>query len=112
MKVKIATLIILLFTHVLAYLLGSNEMYMAADVHKDGTESIMYPHFYNKAKALRLEREYSFALLEGLHRFYSNDDNDAWFDLFVPTKEYQRIDSLNGGDWEYFYDYETTPLSY
>ena len=82
---------------------GSHEIVLSSD----GSCFI-----YDTREALRYEREYAGALLEGLHRFYSNDDNDAWFELFVPTPEYQRIDSINGGDWEDFYEYETPLLSY
>lgn len=96
----------------LGYYLGSHEIYMAADVSADGTETAFYPHAYSIRESLSFERQYANALMEGLHRFYSNDDNDAWFDLFVKTPEYQKIDSLNGGDWEDFYHYETPMLDY
>ena len=102
----------LIATNAATYYVASHHIYMASDVRPDGSESVMYPHSYNLGDALKSEREYANALMEGLHRFYSNDDNDAWFDLFMPTKEYQRIDSLNGGDWEDFYMYETEPLNY
>ncbi len=48
--------------------------------------------------------------MEGLHRFYEDDDNDLWFNGFVLTEEYQKIDSLNGGDWEDFYYYASAPV--
>ena len=100
----------LIIAFVLGHISGSYEIYMAADVQENGHTSIMYPHFYNKSKTLKEEREYANALLEGLHRFYSSDDNDFWFDSFMHTKEYAKIDSLNGGDWEDFYYYETPQL--
>lgn len=106
--IKIISLI--LVAYFVGYFFGSNNIYMAADVYSNGTQSVMYPHFYNIKKALKFESEYSNALLEGLHRFYSNDDNDFWFESFVGTKEYQKIDSLNQGDWEDFYYYETPML--
>lgn len=83
---------------------------MASDVDKNGKVSIKYPHWYNTSEALAFQREYSYALLEGLHRWYSNDDNELWHEGFMKTKEYQKIDSLNGGDWEDFYYYETPQL--
>lgn len=85
---------------------------MASDVREDGSETVFYPHFYNTKEALSYEREYANALLEGLHRFYSNDDNDFWFDVFMKTPEYKKIDSLNFGNWEDFYYYETPMLGY
>lgn len=97
-------------TNVLSYYLGSHWFYMAADVHQDGTESIMYPHFFNLRESWVAEKQLANALFEGLHSFYSNDDNDAWFEKFVPTKEYQKIDSLLNSDWEDFYYYETPML--
>jgi hypothetical protein len=97
-------------TNIASYFLGSHWFYMAADVHQDGTESIMYPHFFDLRESWVAEKQLANALFEGLHRFYSNDDNDTWFEEFVPTKEYQKIDSLLNSDWEDFYYYETPML--
>jgi hypothetical protein len=83
---------------------------MAADVSTTGEESSWYPHAIDVRKGYFEQVEYASALLEGLHRFYSNDDNDLWFESFMRTKEYEVIDSLNGGDWEDFYYYETPQL--
>ena len=112
MKTTIMTLAGLIAGLLVGVFVGSHDIYMAADVRPDGTESMWYPHVSNVREELAFEREYANALFEGLHRFYSNDDNDAWFDLFVPTPEYHKIDSLNGGDWEDFYFYETPKLEY
>ena len=101
---------IIIASNVCSYYVGSHDIYMAADVYKDGSTSISYPHSYPLKEALYFERKYANALREGLHRFYSNDDNDLWFSGFMHTKEYQKIDSLCGGDWEDFYYYETEPL--
>lgn len=106
MKTIIYTIIALL----IGYYVGSHEIYMASDVKSDGSVSIVYPHAYNVKEALSFEREYANALMEGLHRFYSNDDNDFWFESFMRTPEYRKIDTLNGGDWEDFYYYETPRL--
>lgn len=83
---------------------------MAADGRKDGTTTIMYPHYFNIKEAMLNDRQLIVALFDGLHRFYSNDDNDAWFEEFMKTKEYAKIDSLLQGDWEDFYYYETPKL--
>lgn len=109
MKKLIYVLIIAFFSCV-SYTLGSREIYLAADCRPDGTESIWYPHSYNVKEALSKERELCNALFEALHRFYSNDDNDLWFEEFVPTKEYQKLDSLLNSDWEDFYYYTTPKL--
>lgn len=85
---------------------------MASDVREDGSRTIKYPHCFSIREAWKYEASYAGALLEGLHRFYSNDDNDFWFDVFMQTPEYQRIDSINGGDWEDCYYYETPILDY
>lgn len=105
-------LLIITVALLLGYYLGGHEIYMAADVSADGTETAFYPHAYSIRESLSFERQYANALMEGLHRFYSNDDNDLWFDVFMQTPEYHKIDSLNGGDWEDFYHYETDILSY
>lgn len=107
---KIIYLAILVIACGISYYMGSHDVYMAKDVNKDGSESIWYPHFENMKSSLKFEREYANALFEGLHRFYSNDDNDFWFSSFMKTREYQKIDSLNQGDWEDFYYYETPIL--
>lgn len=101
---------IILASNYASYYIGSHDIYMAADVRKDGTCSISYPHSYPLKEALYFERQYANALFEGLHRFYSNPDNDMWFNSFMKTKEYQKIDSLCEGDWEDFYYYETPVL--
>jgi len=107
---KLFYIITLCIVSFVSYFIGANDIYMAKDCHKDGTESIWYPHYYNKSEALKFEREYANALFEGLHRFYSNDDNEIWFTSFMKTKEYAKIDSLNNHDWEDFYHYETPKL--
>ena len=107
---KFLYIVILIVVSFASYFCGANDIYMAKDCHADGSESIWYPHFYNKSEALFQERQYANALFEGLHRFYSNDDNELWFEGFMKTKEYQKIDSLNHGDWEDFYYYETPKL--
>ena len=111
-KTITAAIVLLLVTNMVSYFIGSHEIFMAQDVNKDGTTSMTYPHFYNTKEALKFEREYANALMEGLHRFYSNDDNDFWFDVFMETPEYHKIDSLNHGDWEDFYLYTTPIMDY
>ena len=107
---KFIYIIILAICCMASYYIGSHDIYMARDCHPDGSESIWYPHSEDIRTSLKFEREYANALFEGLHRFYSNDDNDFWFESFVHTKEYAKIDSLNQGDWEDFYYYETPLL--
>ena len=109
-KTYIILIAIILISNLCSFVFGRYEIYMAADVKPSGTISAKYPHFYNLKEALYLEKEYANALFEGLHRFYGNDDNELWFEGFMKTKEYLKIDSLNGGDWEDFYYYETPPL--
>lgn len=105
-------MVVIFVAYLLGLYVGSHHIYMAADVRKDGSLSMWYPHAYNEVEALRHERELANALFEGLHRFYSNDDNDLWFESFMRTKEYHKIDSLLNGDWEDFYYYETHPLEF
>lgn len=101
---------IMIISNLTSYIFGRYDVYMAKDVRPNGSESIWYPHFEDTREALLFEREYANALFEGLHRWYSNDDNDIWFDGFMKTKEYAKIDSLNQGDWEDFYYYESPIL--
>lgn len=107
---KIIYSAILILACMASYYVGSHDIYMAKDCNPDGSESIWYPHSYSLRESLKFEREYANALFEGLHRWYSNDDNDMWFESFMHTKEYAKIDSLNQGDWEDFYYYESAPL--
>lgn len=51
---------------------------------------------------LRVEQEYSTALLEGLH-WYMMRDTRLWNKTFKKTKEYNKIDSLIDGRWDDFY---------
>ena len=107
---KLLYILILFACCSLSYYMGSHWIYMAADVHSDDSESIMYPHSFDLREAYLAEKEIANALFEGLHRFYSNDDHDDWFTGFAKTKEYAKIDSLLNGNWEDFYYYETPPL--
>lgn len=109
-KTYIILIAIILISNLCSFVFGRYEIYMAADVRPSGAISAKYPHFYNIKEALYLEKEYANALFEGLHRFYGSDDNELWFEGFMKTKEYLKIDSLNGGDWEDFYYYETPML--
>ena len=112
-KVKIIAIIVaLIVSNMVSYWFGSHTVFLAKDVYEDGSMSISYPHWFNTQRALDYERSYACALMEGLHRFYSNDDNDFWFDVFMETPEYQKIDSINGGDWEDFYYYSTPIMDY
>ena len=112
MKKKTYAIIIaiVIISNLTSYIFGRYDVYMAKDVRPNGSESIWYPHFEDTRASLAFERQYANALMEGLHRFYSNDDNDFWFSSFMKTKEYQKIDSLNNSDWEDFYYYETPIL--
>ena len=112
MKKKTYAIIIaiVIISNLTSYIFGRYDVYMAKDVRPNGSESIWYPHFEDTRASLAFERQYANALMEGLHRFYSNDDNDFWFESFMLTKEYAKIDSLNNGDWEDFYMYETPQL--
>lgn len=73
-------------------------------------EDTIQPVVIDYRKAYFAEKEIASAALELLHRWYSNDDNDYWFDVVMKTKEYQRLDSALCGDWEDFYFYETPLL--
>ena len=90
----IKTIIAVVIAFLLGHFIGANDIYMAADVHEDGTESIWYPHYASKA-TLMSEKEFSEALREGLEYFYNGSE---WSE-FAETKQYARIDSLIGGDW-------------
>lgn len=86
------------------YFLGSHDVIL--------TEDGGLPIVYDVRDALDYEREYADALLCGLHRWYASIDNEIWFDEFMQTDEYKRINKINGGDWEDFYLYESEPLTY
>ena len=109
-KTYIIIAVIVVLSNCLSYFIGSHDIYMAADVRPDGTSSMSYPHYYSLRESLAVERQLANALFMGLHRFYSNDDNEEWFEGFAKTKEYAEIDSIKEGDWEDFYYYETPKL--
>ena len=110
MKKYIKTIIAIVAAFIVGQWYGSHNIWWVQNVRKDGSLSWYYPYVTDVRDELAFEREYCNALFEGLHRFYSNDDNDFWFESFVYTNEYQKIDSINGGDWEDFYYYETPIL--
>ena len=86
---------IIIIAFLLGHFIGANDIYMAADVHKDGTESIWYPHYASKA-TLQSEKEFSAALTDGLEWFRYHADE---WDEFAKTEQYAKIDSFFGGDW-------------
>lgn len=120
-KNLLAIVLLLLVTNAMSYFIGSNTIYMAKDCHKDGTESIWYPHFFNTEDALIHERQYCSAWIELAHYYlYDNNPsmcsecndstdiererNNYWLDVVSESDYYEKIDSLNGGDWEDFYE--------
>ena len=60
------------------------------------------PHYFNTEEARLQEVQYGNALFEALHWYYIQD-SVKWNNEFKATKEYNKIDSLNNGDWEDFY---------
>jgi len=118
-KNLLAIVLLLLVTNAVSYFLGSHEIYMAADCHKDGTTSIYYPHFYNTKESLYFERQYCNAWMELAHHYlYDNNPNiqdwmneedierernNYWYDVVMESDYYLKIDSLNEGYWEDWY---------
>ena len=96
-------IIFLIISHLGMYYLGSHDVFITED-----------GEIYSQdlRASLKFETEYGGALMEGLHRFYASDDNDFWFEVFMKTPEYHKIDSLNNGDWEDFYYYTTPVMQY
>lgn len=50
---------------------------------------------------LAMEVEFSNALMSSLE-WYKQNNPDLWQEEFVNTTEYQKIDSLTGGNWSSF----------
>ena len=98
MKKVLIILITLAVGYCLGYLLGRYDVYKTVDNH---ICTLNYKEAYLAEKAI------ASASLELNHLWYSNDDNDYWYDVVINTKEYQRLDSALNGDWEDFYLYET-----
>lgn len=107
---KAAYILTIVIVAMVSYYIGGHDIFMAKDVHKDGSLSMWYPHSYSYKEALKYEREVAFSAMECLHRFYGSDDNDTWFESFMKTKEYIHLDSVLGGEWEDFYSYEDPML--
>lgn len=82
---------------VLAFMAGS--FLGRCDFYKDVNGKL---HAYDLKESLDYERSYCNALLEGLH-WYMLDDTLYWQEMFMETSEYNKIDSINQGDWEDFY---------
>lgn len=103
MKIKTALIVFaFIVSNIITYLFATTDVVKTTD----GC------YTYSIVDALAGERELCNATFELLHRFYSNDDNDFWFDVVVNTKEYQKVDSLLNGDWEDFYYYTTDIMDY
>lgn len=85
--------ILIIIAAFLGFFCGANEYYY-------DTKNKL--HFYNTKESLKYERQYSNAVLEALH-WYMKGDTIYWKNVFMKTKEYHKIDSINEGDWEDFY---------
>ena len=99
MKKILIILITVAIGYCIGFALGRNEII----IPQDSIEVVAIDY----KEAYFAEKEIASAALELLHRWYSNDDNDYWFDVVVKTPEYQRLDSALNQDWEDFYFYET-----
>lgn len=82
----------------IGFTLGRYNVFISADNHI----CIM-----NYKTGYLAEKAIAGASLELNHLWYSNNDNDYWYDVVVKTSEYQKLDSALNGDWEDFYHYET-----
>lgn len=98
MKRLLKLIIALAIGYCVGYLNGRYDIYRCVDNH---ICTMNYKEAYLAEKAI------ASASLELNHLWYSNDDNDYWFDVVVKTKEYQKLDSVLNGDWEDFYLYES-----
>lgn len=92
MKHILYIILILIFA-ILGFLCGRYDYY-------EDINGKIYP--YNIKEHLDEEHAYANALFEGLH-WYMRDDTTHWNNVFKNTFEYQKIDSINQGDWEDFY---------
>lgn len=103
MKIKTALI-------VFAFVISNLITYFIATTDKITCVDGIYT--YSTVDALDGEREIARCAINLLHRFYSNDDNDFWFDVVMNTPEYKDLDAALDGNWEDFYYYETDILDY
>lgn len=121
MKNKLFSLLLLVLSFVSGYYVGSHEFYMAADCDRNGNISVTYPHCFNLKDAYYGEREYCSAWIELAHHYLYDwnpsicgecdslldayHNTDYWTDVVSESCYYDKIDSLNGGEWEDFYTF-------
>lgn len=98
MKKVLIILVILAIGYCIGFTFGRYDVYMCVDKH---IRTLNYKTAYYS------EKNIAGASLELNHLFFSNEDNDYWFDVIINTKEYAKLDSALGGNWEDFYMYET-----
>ena len=98
MKKIISLIVAIAIGCCIGYYLGGHEIYrdIEGNFHSDSYKEMWLG-----------ERVVASAAIDLLHRFYSNDDNDEWYEKVIPSKEYARLDSALQGDWEDFYLYES-----
>lgn len=99
MKKTLVFIITIAITFCIAFAMGRNEVIPTKE--PIGVICIDYKEAY------LAEKQIAASALELLHLWYSNDDNDYWYDVVVKTPEYQKLDSALNHDWEDFYHYET-----
>lgn len=99
MKKTLTFVITIIITFCVGFKMGRNEIILTKE--PTGVTYIDYKEAYYAEQAIAA------SALELLHLWYSNDDNDYWFEVVAKTQEYQKLDSALCGDWEDFYYYET-----
>lgn len=114
-KQIVFTIMLLCLTNICTWFFSANEVYIAADVDKDGKESIKYPHFFNLHDAYYSERQYCACMIEMLHMYWQNYDveynkegevisrHNFFDDCIAETDAYLKADSINEGNWEDFF---------
>ena len=103
MKIKDALIIfIFVMSNLITHFIATTGIHKYADCIKT----------YSITDALDGEREIARSAINLLHRFYSNDDNDLWFEVIMLTPEYKDLDKALDGDWEDFYYYSTDIMDY
>ena len=99
MKKTLIFIITIAITFCIAFAMGRNEIIPTKD--PVGVTYINYKEAYYA------EKKVASAALELLHLWYSNENNEYWYNVVVLTEEYQKLDNALNQDWEDFYLYET-----
>lgn len=94
-----AAVVIVLLSNAVSWYIGRHEIYMAADVHPDGSESIWYPHSFDYKEYWMAERAFATQYIELINSVYENN-REVFDNVLTESPEWDKLIQLYNKDLE------------